>query len=691
VHLIRLPKCPPPLATSADCGVLYIYGVEDSCAAQPSANDAVQELGEGADGTSGDLSESWTLVRSRKHTLRVADFKGDLTQLMASSQIERDDFCRAVAKPDMERAASLYREIVGRNGPTRNPLGLLNDSVLILSQGSILAEVTPIKNVDAANDILNSDDDAAILNAFCVYRAREQWDSLASDKIVAAISHIPDKTDAYGTFVTAYPLPQDYTKTHDGRTFANRVGCALAHFTRHCHKSTPFFLYADKRRAIDFRKIFKKTPESADECTDYAINCINELAASSDLQVEFHGGSQCTVLTPSFLLFAVGHGVNAIAQDTVKQMLDRCTGAPQRGDFSVAAGADAISATVQKRDDIVSARRLLRTVDVLPMVDAPSRGVSTRQRVHTLIANRLEPLRSGEPVSPSAVLSLRMARLNRAMEQRLMPIAEAMDLHGSHGVSMSQLLRQVVNGAFKHAPPGDPLAGDDLLVNQTGVWFGTPVLRVDAKDFLRKKKKGQDLLEQLPADLKALVANDPGEIPEGVVRLYRATSVESASQMLEDLEVDLSIKEAHTDFGKGIYTTPNLQYALWYAYENVCDRGSGKDAVVLVFDVTEAALAKAEVLHLEGQPWKDIVKACRMTSMIKLKKINAPLHEKFTCADVVKGAITKNATQIESNAMPIAESATHLAFRTNAGVHALLSGGCRLLIRFASPHTWETK
>lgn len=336
------------------------------------------------------------------------------------------------------------------------------------------------------------------------------------------------------------------------------------------------------------------------------------------------------------------------------------------------------------RPDLQIARKNLPAADVIPMLDAESIGVSTRQRVNTVLSRRFA---SWSPVEPNAVLALLAAKLNHNLQNRLMPVAKEMDTHGSHGVSMRQLLRQYVNSLFSQAS-ADPLAGDDVLLNKTGEWHGTPVLRTTATNFLRKRDSTKSLVSQLPDNLATLAENDPGKVPDGHIRLYRATTLESASEMLADQEVDLDAREPRTDFGKAVYTTPHLQYALWYAYYNVCAVDQNSDVALLVFDVPIAELGKVGLFEAKSGDWKILVSACRRSKIKAMKKDHPELHSNFTNADVVQGHITANATGVDCGKEATAEKFDELAFRTDKGVDVLLNSGCKLFIRFSPPHTW---
>jgi hypothetical protein len=98
---------------------------------------------------------------------------------------------------------------------------------------------------------------------------------------------------------------------------------------------------------------------------------------------------------------------------------------------------------------------------------------------------------------------------------------------------------------------------------------------------------------------------------------YRATTVASASEMLELRGVEIGTKVAATDFGAAVYTTPDLQYALWYAYAGICAAGT-QDAAVLVFDVPDSALAEIRDLDLNRVDWDAAVCACHRSSLLRL-------------------------------------------------------------------------
>jgi hypothetical protein len=57
------------------------------------------------------------------------------------------------------------------------------------------------------------------------------------------------------------------------------------------------------------------------------------------------------------------------------------------------------------------------------------------------VFKRLMAFNENPPENPTALLALKAARPHPAIEQRLEPIVIRMDKYGSHGVSVSQLLR----------------------------------------------------------------------------------------------------------------------------------------------------------------------------------------------------------------------------------------------------------
>jgi hypothetical protein len=276
---------------------------------------------------------------------------------------------------------------------------------------------------------------------------------------------------------------------------------------------------------IDLGSILLKT--SAVGSSNCAHECVRELN-SDGFGADFNGTS-FTAHTPRFMLFVFGRGCNTVAQGLVQQMLCRMEdidAMPSCNNLCMAVGDDALvdsgePDTHALSEDVQMARSVLSAADVLHMTRHGSMGVSTRQLVWALIENRLAALAAQPPKIQSALMALKAVRLDRRLEKRLEPIVIAMDHYGSHGVSVSQLLWRVVDTAFAcPLAPGEPLAGDGVLLGGSGDWFGTPVVRVDAnKTFLKKKEHG-DLIDQLPSSLVALGASDPGGAPKGYVRLY---------------------------------------------------------------------------------------------------------------------------------------------------------------------------
>jgi hypothetical protein len=153
--------------------------------------------------------------------------------------------------------------------------------------------------------------------------------------------------------------------------------------------------------------------------------------------------------------------------------------------------------------------------------------------------------------------------------------------------------------------------------------------------------------------------------------------------------VDLASKATIADFGPAVYTTPDLQYALDYAATYICNATRQPEAVV--FDVPQANLTGLEQLNLsmDAEEWVTVVKACRTSSMSRLKKDQVALYSKFTSADFVSGAITANATNSECRHRPRPERWQQFAFRTDRCVEALLKSPCRVLIWFAYPPSWN--
>lgn len=494
------------------------------------ARDVSIDASDGGKASAGPRDGEWKRVGAAVATVCLEEVKPPLCKLVGANLDEQRDFCEAVVSGDQEKADAVYDRIVQRDGaPEKNPLGLRDDSVIELSGGSILARMGPITNPDAEDLILSDRELAAIVNAFCVYRGWTELKvgkSLVSTKLVAAL--IRDDTDAVvgdaapGTFVTSFPLPVGYNTMERGRKTANLIGHGLMYFCKQfgADSRNVYFLYADRNREINLKTIL--SPSDIEARIDYVNECIRNLAASG-LDIAFNG-LKFTTRTPCFLLFVLGHpSCNSITVKLAQQMLCRIDEKDDLSSYGSPTSVVGDDALVDKdsgkpREDIQQARSILPAEDVLPMTQVLA-GVSTRQRVQGIISGRIASLVAQPLESPSALMVLQAAGLTHELEQYLQPIVLAMDKHGSHGMSVSQLLREVVDSKFRWLDPEEPLAGDDVLCGGKGEWHGTTVLRIDAKKLLKKKKKDRALIEQLPSTLVALGEDDPGPVPPGSMRL----------------------------------------------------------------------------------------------------------------------------------------------------------------------------
>ena len=123
------------------------------------------------------------------------------------------------------------------------------------------------------------------------------------------------------------------------------------------------------------------------------------------------------------------------------------------------------------REDVRQARSILTSEDVLPMAQVLA-GVSTRQRVQGIIRGRIAAF-VAQSLDSSALMVLQAVGLTPELEKCLQPIVLAMDKYGSHGMSVSQLLQQVVHSRFHWLDPKEALAGDNVLCGSKGEWHAT--------------------------------------------------------------------------------------------------------------------------------------------------------------------------------------------------------------------------
>jgi len=179
------------------------------------------------------------------------------------------------------------------------------------------------------------------------------------------------------------------------------------------------------------------------------------------------------------------------------------------------------------------------------------------------------------------------------------------------------------------------------------------------------------------------VSNELGQLfqnpKDDILRLFHGTTISAATSILTN-GVDVNELNQYCDFGKAFYTTPSLQYALYYPIKNGCKEAPA----LMVFEIPRKDLEQWDICHLQDDDWRTYVKCCRKQSMESLPR---ELHERVSTR-VLRGPITQNAEKIEAGFPPIASDFEQYAFKLMPGIEQFIlpADYCTTVVRI-SGHT----
>lgn len=239
-------------------------------------------------------------------------------------------------------------------------------------------------------------------------------------------------------------------------------------------------------------------------------------------------------------------------------------------------------------------------------------NISPQQLVHAICEHRMAKVRASlqvaSTVSNTNINTNILKLLGITETNRLAWIASFLDREGSFGKSIRNYMEPYLLCAWRDA------------------WM-------DACETSEHAPREYCLKEhpQLP---EAMVLFGP--VPEGCMRLYHGTTANV------DLTHWTSLYEPG-DFGRALYTTDNLAYAMEIAHavSILCD---DMKYAVIAFDVPVQALQVCvpDLREHNEVVWREVVSASRRTELHKYLKTNLVLRDLMMKADVIDGRISAN-------------------------------------------------
>ncbi|PKY21167.1 hypothetical protein RhiirB3_409176, partial [Rhizophagus irregularis] len=142
--------------------------------------------------------------------------------------------------------------------------------------------------------------------------------------------------------------------------------------------------------------------------------------------------------------------------------------------------------------------------------------------------------------------------------------------------------------------------------------------------------------------------------------LYRG--VRAYGLIPDDISYGFSANSLDCDFGRGLYTTPSIEYAI----KHIKDCGSIRVGALMVFDWKDHGGRGLETKRLEGEEWTGTVKACICNRDTNNKK-RGPLR---LSGDILVGAISSNNEAVGKCATPIPSNDKQVVGRTQKGLKA---------------------
>jgi hypothetical protein len=159
-------------------------------------------------------------------------------------------------------------------------------------------------------------------------------------------------------------------------------------------------------------------------------------------------------------------------------------------------------------------------------------------------------------------------------------------------------------------------------------------------NLLRRFNKKKGRLEQLKKATNPFVTPP---CPDDHLMLYHGTTIEAATNIVEQCPTVPSDAPISSDFGPAMYLTPSFEYALATAYEVstglVGGRGRHLDPAVVCFCMPEDKLTNGLVLTGQEAEWRALTTACLRSSRSQLPRA---LRRRIEYCTFIQGPIVGN-------------------------------------------------
>jgi hypothetical protein len=163
-------------------------------------------------------------------------------------------------------------------------------------------------------------------------------------------------------------------------------------------------------------------------------------------------------------------------------------------------------------------------------------------------------------------------------------------------------------------------------------------------DLLRRFNGKKGRLDQLKKVTNPFVFTS---CPDDHLMLYHGTTIEAATNIVEQCPTVPSDAPISSDFGPAMYLTPSFEYALATAYEvstgRVSGRGMHLDPAVVCFYIPHTALTRELNLNDVRGEWDALTAACLRSSM---RGVGEELLDKWESCNFVRGPIVANGRSV---------------------------------------------
>ena len=166
------------------------------------------------------------------------------------------------------------------------------------------------------------------------------------------------------------------------------------------------------------------------------------------------------------------------------------------------------------------------------------------------------------------------------------------------------------------------------------------------------------------------------DCPSDCIRLFHGTNITAATNIVTE-GLDFTTFKMATDFGPSFYTTPDYNYALYWAMT----KRYHQHGALVVFDVPKTIFNQSNTLYLEGDEWKQVIFCCSRSCLLHL---DTPLLTKLTTSPVVVGKIVANVGLVEGvNGSPNPPLVFHYYYQLcSSSINSLNQSFYILLVQF---------